>query len=98
MVPICCLKSFGQILGNLQLEFPQASIQVINGAIGGTTSNGVLSAGNGLISQVDYLIIYYGHNETAQMANLPELIHVNITRLNIRQWLSKTAYTAAYSV
>ena len=83
--------SFGELLqSNLQNAFPQASIQVINGAIGGTTSNGVLSAGTELIMHgIDYLIVYYGHNETAQLSNLTELTSVNITQLDIRQWLSQ---------
>ena len=85
-------QTFGQIIeGRLQQSFPNTSIQVLNGAIGGTTSNGVLHAGQELIQHgIDVLIIYYGHNEAAQFTNLPQLTHVNIPLLRLRLWLSQS--------
>ena len=55
----------------LQSEFGNTPIQVVNMAIGGTISNGILSSGNQAIEMgADSIIIYYGHNEVAQFQQL----------------------------
>ena len=57
----------------LQSEFGDTPIQVVNMAIGGTISNGILSSGNQAIQMgADAIIIYYGHNEVAQFQQLTQ--------------------------
>lgn len=91
--------TFGSILeSNLQQVYPSKSIQVLNGAIGGTTSNGVLGAGREIIDLgVDALIIYYGHNEAPQFSNLALYQTVDESRLKWRIFLSNNRiYSVLY--
>lgn len=68
-------EGFSAILEQqLQEEYPNTPIQVVNMAIGGTISNGILSSGKQAIEMgSDAIIIYYGHNEVSQFLQLNQM-------------------------
>lgn len=84
-------QSFAGLLQkDLQEKYPDTPVQVVNLAIGGTTSNGVLQAGvQALNMDCDALIIYYGHNEVAQFQTLENLGGSDNIELRIQLYQSR---------
>ena len=83
-------ESFSALLEKqLQAEYPNTPIQVVNMAIGGTISNGILSSGKQALHMgSDAIIIYYGHNEVAQFQ---QLTHFSDTKtIALRIFFSKS--------
>ena len=92
-------ESFSFLLEKkLQQEFPRKPIQVVNMGIGGTLSNGILSAGSQAIDMgADAIIVYYGHNEVSQFQQLEEIGLP--TGLSSQLWLSHLrTYTILYNI
>ena len=82
----------------LQSEFGDTPIQVVNMAIGGTISNGILSSGNQAIAMgADAIIVYYGHNEVAQFQQLTQFQKMDV--MSTRIFFSQSRmYAWLYSV
>ena len=77
---------------DLQDRFPEASIEVLNLGIGGTTSGGLLHTGTQALDLgVDLVLVYYGHNEAAQFSRLSLYRTVDVRQLTGRMWLSRSA-------